>query len=110
MSSLRSAARVILACSAEPARLIAAAPETAQRLVLEQGKRLTVTGVTEVLRFDETTVLLRLTDRLLTVRGRGLELKQLLPEKGSVEILGRVDAVYYGDAPERGGLLRRMFG
>ena len=85
-------------------------PEREHRLVLEQGRRLTATGITEVLRFDETAVLLRLPDRLLTVRGEGLELKQLLPEKGSVEILGRVDAVYYGDAPERGGLLRRMFG
>ncbi len=89
---------------------LAAAPETAQRLVLEQGKRLTVTGVTEVLRFDETTVLLRLTDRLLTVRGRGLELKQLLPDRGSVEILGSVGAVAYDDGAGSGGLLRRMFG
>lgn len=88
----------------------AAQQESAQRLVLEQGRRLTVTGVTEILRFDETTVLLRLPDRLLTVRGEGLELKQLLPDKGSVEILGSVNAVVYDGKAVSGGLLRRMFG
>ena len=79
------------------------------RLSLEQRNRLTVTGVTEVLRFDEAAVILRLEQGLLIVQGAGLSLKQLAPEGGRLEIRGRVNSLSYEQAPS-GGRLRRLFG
>ncbi len=80
------------------------------RLELEGRKALTVTGVKEVLRFDESIVVLRAAEQLLVVRGEGLRLLQLAPQAGRVEIRGRVDLLgYEGDRQARRPL-RRLFG
>ena len=83
--------------------------EQAHRLVLEEGKRLTATGITEVLRVDPESVVLRAGSRILVVRGEGLALKQLTPSDGVVEIRGQTDSLSYEQAG-RSGLLRRLFG
>lgn len=85
-------------------------PAAGHRLELENRHLLTVTGVKEVLRFDETAVVLRVTEQLLVVRGEGLSLLQLAPQEGRVELRGRVDLLgYEGDRLAKGGL-RRLFG
>ena len=81
-----------------------------ERLCLEGRRLLRVTGVKEVLRFDESAVLLRSGDRLLAVRGQELRLRQLAPEEGRVEIRGQVEALVYQQAAGPGGLLKRLFG
>ena len=87
-----------------------AEPEREERLSLEGRRLLRVTGVKEVLRFDESVVVLQTCDRLLVVRGQGLSLRQLAPEDGRVELRGRVEALSYEQELQRGGLLRRLFG
>ena len=85
------------------------APAVEERLTLDGRRMLRVTGVKEILRFDETAVVLRTGDQLLVVRGEGLALRQLAPEEGRVEVRGRVDGLSY----EQGGVhkgLRRLFG
>jgi sporulation protein YabP len=84
-------------------------PAQAQRLTLEGRQLLRVTGVKEVLRFEEGLVVLRTGDRLLVVRGEGLALRQLAPEEGRVEVRGRVDLLSWEQSAPRGGL-RRLFG
>ena len=92
---------------AEQQRQSPAAGET-HRLVLEQRRRLTVTEVTEVLHVEADSVVLRLGQSLLVVRGEGLRLKQLSEAGGLVEILGTVGALQYERAPA--GRLRRLLG
>ena len=92
---------------AEQQRQSPAAGET-HRLVLEQRRRLTVTEVTEVLHVEADSVVLRLGQSLLVVRGEGLSLKQLTPSDGVVEIRGQTTALSY-EQPRQGGLLRRVF-
>ena len=82
---------------------------SAHRLVLEDRKRLTATGVSEVLRVDPEAVALRTGFGILVVRGEGLSLKQLTPSDGVVEIRGQTTALSY-EQPRQGGLLRRVFG
>ena len=72
-------------------------------LTLERRARLTVTGVSEVLRVEENG------QSVLVVRGTELKLRELRPEGGRVEVLGSIDALGYETAPT-GGLLRRFFG
>lgn len=81
-----------------------------EKLTLEGRRVLKVTGVKEVLRFDENLVVLQTGDRLLAVRGEALALRQLTPEEGRVELRGRVEALSYESGGRRGGLLRRLFG
>ena len=80
------------------------------RLTLEHREKLTVTGVSEVLSFDEESVLLHTGDHTLQVLGSGLKLKQLNPEGGNVCIEGSIDTLSYGHAAPSGSWLGRLFG
>ncbi len=76
-------------------------------LTLKERCKLTMTGVTEVLGFDDTAVLLQTTLGELTVEGQQLQLRQLLPEGGRVEITGHICTLRYTE-PREGGWLRRL--
>ena len=80
------------------------------RLTLDDRRRLSLTGVTEVDSFDENTVLLRTNRGLVTVRGEGLQLRSLSPEEGQVRVDGTVSAIVYEQAKSEGGFLRRLLG
>jgi len=79
------------------------------RIVLDERRTLTVTGVTEVLRFDEHSVLLKTAKGLLALRGEGLQLKQLAPEGGQVTVRGELAALSYEEL-RAGGFWRRLLG
>ena len=78
-------------------------------LTLERRERLTMTGVTEVVRFDEEEVELRTELGTLLVRGRDLKLRTLSPKGGNVAVEGTVTAIGYEEPRPRrgfGGLFR----
>ena len=79
-------------------------------LTLEQRKSLTMTGVSEVVSFDDTAVVLRTSLGTLTVQGQGLRLKTLSTEGGRVAVTGEVSALTYEEPRESGGWMRRLFG
>ena len=78
-------------------------------LTLDQRKRLTMTGVTEVVSFDEVSVVLKTGLGTLLVTGDQLQLKQLVPEGGSVAVEGRITGLTY-EEPRSGGWLSRLLG
>lgn len=80
------------------------------KLTLDQRKHLTMTGVNEVVSFDDTAVVLRTALGTLTVQGQGLRLKTLSTEGGQVAVTGAVSALTYEEPREPGGWLRRLFG
>ena len=80
------------------------------RIVLEGRQKLTVTGVTEVVSFDETAVVLRTELGTLLVQGRDLQLKTLSVEGGQVAVEGTVSALVYEEPRDRQGWLRRLLG
>ena len=79
------------------------------KLVLDGRNKLSVTGVTDVLSFDEGAVLLRTEMGILTVQGSDLQLKQLSPEGGAVAVEGQIVALFY-EQPRQGGWLSRLLG
>ena len=79
------------------------------RLTLAERKKLTVTGVTEVISFEDTLVTLQTGMGLLTVQGSQLQLKNLSLEGGQVEVEGTISALSY-EEPRQGGWLSRLFG
>jgi sporulation protein YabP len=80
------------------------------RLSLNERKELTVTGVTEVVSFDEETVVMKTSLGALTVHGRQLQLKNLSTNGGQVEVSGTVSALIYQQNKPSDSWVRRFFG
>lgn len=87
-----------------------ALPALPHGLTLNQRSKLTVTGVTEVVSFDELAVVLHTGMGNLVVQGRDLQLKALSPDGGNVAIEGTVSALIYEEPRKPGGWLRRLLG
>lgn len=79
------------------------------KLTLDQRKSLTMTGVTEVVSFDENTVVLCTNMGNLEIQGRELKLKTLSPEGGLVAVEGYVTALYYEEPREKHSLREWFF-
>lgn len=79
------------------------------KLTLNSRKELSMTGVTEVVSFDETCVVLKTSMGLLTIHGQNLQLKNLSLEGGQLAVDGILTAFLY-EEPRKGGALRRLFG
>ena len=79
------------------------------KLTLSQRNSLTLTGVTEVVSFDDGLVVLHTALGMLTVQGTGLRLKTLSTDGGQMAVDGEIAALSY-EEPREGGWLRRLFG
>lgn len=79
------------------------------KLTLNERKNLTMNGVTEVVSFDENSVVLKTAMGNLTVHGEGLQLKNLSAEGGQVAVNGKIAALLYEEPRAEGGWLRRLF-
>ena len=79
-------------------------------LTLKNRKKLTLTGVTEVVSFDETAVELHTALGELTVEGEGLQLRELSVQGGQVEVSGNIALLSYRERRERGSWFRRVLG
>lgn len=79
------------------------------KLSLEERKKLTLTGATEVVRFDEEMAQLNTSQGTVIVQGNDLKLKTLSLEGGTVAITGHICAVIYEEPRQPGGL-RGLFG
>lgn len=78
------------------------------KLVLNERTQLTMTGVHEVLNFDENAVVVQTDLGRLLIQGQDLKLKTLSPEGGQVRIEGSITAVQYEQSREPRGGLRRL--
>lgn len=81
-------------------------PQLPHKLTLEERKRLSLTGATEVVRFDEEVVELNTSLGLLVVQGRDLKLKCLSLDDGAVVIQGSIGSVSYEDTRIKRGFFR----
>ncbi len=79
------------------------------KLQLSERQQLTMNGVTEVVSFDEGTVVLQTSLGTLIVQGQQLQLKTLSLEGGQVAVDGTVTALIY-EEPRTGGWRQRLFG
>ena len=78
------------------------------KLQLNERQQLTMTGVTEVVSFDETTVVLQTGLGTLMVHGQNLQLKTLSLEGGQVAVDGSVSALIYEEPRQSGGWRRLL--
>lgn len=80
------------------------------KLTLNERKSLTMTGVTEVVSFDDSAVVLRTSLGTLVVQGQELQLKTLSLDGGQVAVDGNISALIYEELKQSGNWLRRMLG
>ena len=83
----------------------------AHKVSLDMRKKMSVTGVKEVVSFDEESVILKSNCGEITIEGTELKIGTLDTEKGIVILEGRIDAVYYSDmqTEEKHGFFSKMF-
>lgn len=83
------------------------------RISLESRKQCKVSGVTDVLSFDENAVLLETVDGMLLIKGEGLHVSRINLDKGETDIEGKTDSFSYSErnslAKKGEGLLTRLF-
>ena len=86
-------------------------PAMEHRLELEGRERLTVSGVEDVDRFDETGIIMSTSVGTLVVTGEDLHIGKLSLDGGELHVDGRIDSITYEDqSPGRGGFFGRLFG
>ena len=80
------------------------------QLSMDGRERLTVSGVEDVERFDENTIVLSTTKGVMVVTGENLHIEKLSLDGGDLKVEGDVDAVTYEDdgGGGRGGFLSRL--
>ena len=93
----------------EEAGRSAQSPKRPGSLMLEGRKHLTVSGVEEVVSFDEQAISMRTGDGDLTVRGEGMSISKLSVEGGDVHVHGLISELRYEEAAPERGLWARLF-
>ncbi len=83
------------------------------KLILNNRRSCNLTGVSDVLSFDENEIILETDQGMLMMKGKELHVNRLMLDKGEVDIDGRVDSITYseqGGKTERAeSLLGRLF-
>ena len=83
------------------------------RLMMQNRSALSITGIRDVVSFDENQVILDTDMGLLTMKAKDLHVSRLTLEKGEVDVDGTVDSLVYSsnEAYRRSGesLFSRLF-
>ena len=80
-------------------------------IMMEERSSLTVSGVSDVERFDENEIVMTTSAGTLIVTGESLHIGKLSLDGGELHVDGRIDSLLYEDADRpSGGLLSRLFG
>jgi len=83
------------------------------KVMLYNREKGTLTGILDVISFDENTIVLDTDMGLLTIKGKDLHVSRLTLEKGEIDIEGRTDSLVYSsnESYRKSGqsLLTRLF-
>ncbi|MBO7217187.1 MAG: sporulation protein YabP [Clostridia bacterium] len=78
-------------------------------VIMEGRKKLNMSGVLEVVGFDDETVTLETNMGLLTIKGERLKIGSFSASSSDIDIEGNIIAmVYTGDNSEKGGFFRKL--
>ena len=83
-----------------------------QNLILENRNKLSVSGVKDVLSFDDELVVIETDLGLLTIKGDNLKINKLSIDTGDVVVEGEISNLGYNNHSkknEEGGILSKIF-
>ncbi len=78
-------------------------------IILENRNKLSISGVADVLGFDDETVVLCTEMGNLTVKGNGLKVQSFATETGSIAVEGNIGALIYTEAKSKHSVKSRLF-
>ena len=88
-------------------------PGMAHKIILNNRNQGNLTGILDVISFDENSIVLDTDMGLLTIKGKDLHVNRLSLEKGEVDLSGNIDSIAYSDvhAEQKQGenLFARLF-
>lgn len=85
-------------------------PALQHSVTLSERHVLSVSGVTDIVSFDEKNAVLEISQSELNIEGSELTVTKLSLETGEVALTGNINAVYYTVAKPKKNLLGRLFG
>ena len=86
-------------------------PQAAHRLELIGREHLVISGVEDVERFDELSVVMHTVAGVLVVSGEDLHIGKLSLDGGELLVEGHIDGLNFEDAPARkGSFFSRLMG
>lgn len=81
-------------------------------LVLENRKKLSITGVNEVVSFNDEIIILNTNLGILTIKGSGLKMNKLDVQNGDMKITGLINSfIYTGNENKKSNesIIARLF-
>ena len=75
--------------------------ESVHKLLLSERKHLELSGVSEVISFDEISVFLYSSCGRMEIEGEGLHISALDLSSGEVKIEGKINGIFYYDEREK---------
>lgn len=85
----------------------------AHKLILNNRRTCNLTGINDVLSFDENEIILETDQGMLMIKGNELHVSRLTLDKGEVDVDGRIDSFTYSEQSGMGSkgesLLSRLF-
>lgn len=86
---------------------------TFQNLVLENREKLNVTGILDILSFDDQIIIVETELGLLTIKGEDLKINKLNIETSDLIVEGIINSLVYSgnsESPKKGGsILNKIF-
>ena len=83
------------------------------KLILNNRRTCNLTGINDVLSFDENELILETEQGMLMIKGNELHVNRLMLDKGEVDVDGRIDSFTYSEqsnmAARGESLLARLF-
>lgn len=80
------------------------------KMAVNNRKNGSLTGIIDVIAFDEGEVILETDMGILAVKGQGIHVKRLDLEKGEVDLEGRMDSFFYSDQKSPAAKNESFFG
>ena len=78
-------------------------------LVMEDRARMSLTGVSEVSAFSDTSVTLKTCRGMLSVQGKGLNISKLNTDTGELNVNGEISLIKYSKDKAKGGFFEGLF-
>ena len=78
-------------------------------VIMEQRRKLNMSGVSEVVGFDDETITLETDMGMMTIKGEGLKIGSFSASSTDIDIEGTIIAIVYtGDSSVKGGFFRKL--
>lgn len=80
------------------------------KMTMVNRKECTLTGIADIIAFDENEVVLETDMGILMIKGNGLHVKRLTLDKGEVDIEGTMDSFLYSEHKSLAAKSESFFG